>query len=347
MAMSRSKRPYAPGTVFHITTRTQGKVHWFTDRIKARILESCASAFAKSDALLLAYAVMCNHIHLVLQQGEEPLWRILQPLLGRVALAVKASNEIEGHVFARRFRDSQCLSPDYVRNAIAYTHLNGVDAGLAEDPAGYAWTSHGAYIGMRSSTPVLDIAIADGLRLFGRGQTDSLPQLREDYLAFMRLRWITRQTRAGVEIPGIADSFSRPAGDLYWSGRYAPLFNDRAQPRSQERPFGGLDLRDLAISTAKEIAPDLDMTIVRSRRGGPDYVQVRWRIIERLHVAGFSGIKIARFLNVSPTCVSQVVGNWRAQRVRDSENGQHQTSKGGPAVIIPPLPALIGDETTA
>src|SRR5512145_1122737 len=110
--------------LFHITTRTVCHRKWFTPRNRSRIEGIIAAALVRSDASLLAHTIMPNHLHLLVQQGNAPLARLMQPLLRRVALLIQHTHGIEGHVFERRFRDKPCPDADYARNAIAYIHRN-------------------------------------------------------------------------------------------------------------------------------------------------------------------------------------------------------------------------------
>src|SRR5690606_28499612 len=98
-------------------------------------------------AELFAYVIMPNHLHLVLRQGEEPLWRFMQPYLRRIAIQVQRTHEREGRVFERRYRDRYCADADHLRTAILYTHLNPIRAGLCSDPREYPWSSHLAWVG--------------------------------------------------------------------------------------------------------------------------------------------------------------------------------------------------------
>ncbi len=61
--MARIARPYLPGTIFHVTARTQGHAAWFTPDVRDSITAFMASAITGSDARLLAFAVMPNHLH--------------------------------------------------------------------------------------------------------------------------------------------------------------------------------------------------------------------------------------------------------------------------------------------
>jgi REP element-mobilizing transposase RayT len=134
-----------PGAVFHITARTQGRVDWFDPWMKNYVREAMAIVQPHTDAKLRAFVVMSNHLHLVLQQGNAPLCSFMQPLLTRVALAVKRRNECDGHVFGRTYWDCFCDDIAYLTALIDYIHANPVRAGLCSTPAEWPWSSYANY----------------------------------------------------------------------------------------------------------------------------------------------------------------------------------------------------------
>jgi putative transposase len=174
--MGRPRRPNLPGRAFHIVTRTQGHADLFTPALRWTVLRLLRRYLLRSDARLLAFAVMPNHLHLVLIQGQQPLWRLMQPFLRAVALAVHAVHGGEGHVFERRYRDRICRDARHVIRAIAYVHANPVRAGLCTHPRDYPWTSYRAYVrARRAGVPPL---VAVRLLLLGerRDGEDSPPR---------------------------------------------------------------------------------------------------------------------------------------------------------------------------
>jgi REP element-mobilizing transposase RayT len=320
--MGRTPRSHLPGAVFHLTARTQGHAPWFTDALRTRIVDYVAAAVGVSDARLIAYAVMSNHLHLVVRQGMWPLGRVMQPLLRRIAGLVQRTHGTEGHVFERRFNDRACLDPAYVRNAVVYVNLNAVRAGLVADPVAYRWTSHAAYqtcdavpTAMRSV-----FAVESGLRLFAPRDGLGLEELRRAYRRYVGWR-IRCDRHAAAEELGHAVGARPPpppvrCGDLYWSHAFAP-------PLSGSGPADGLfptpsrpDLGDIARQTLAEHAGGIDLERVRSRYKGRAVVEVRQAIVCRMSEYGHPGRAIARYLRVSDQCVSNILAAERGRRSR-------------------------------
>ncbi|HET9441472.1 MAG TPA: transposase [Longimicrobiales bacterium] len=144
--MPRQQRAYFPGGFFHVTARTQGKIAWFDEAMRDHICDAIALVQKRSDTRVVAFVIMPNHLHLVLQQRDLPISRFMHPLLCRIAAAVKKKHSAEGHVFERRYWDHPCMSPDYLHSCIGYVHNNPVKAGLTLDAAAYRWSSYSAYM---------------------------------------------------------------------------------------------------------------------------------------------------------------------------------------------------------
>ncbi len=316
--MPRTPRPYLPGAVFHVTARTQGHMPWFTPDVRGAMVARLTSSLASSDGRLLAYAVMPNHLHLVLQQGDWPLGRVLQPALRKIALLVQSRHGVEGHVFERRFRASPCLDPDYARNAIVYTNLNPVRAGLTPDAVEYPWTSHQRYA---DATPASSTAVdcLAGLRLFAASIRAGPPALRRSYLRYVAWRLECDAIRGATG----ASDHHRPLPPLpplvhaagRWSEAYAPLFCSPAP--DPVRPAPRPDLRDIARRVLASAPETVDLARVRSRSKATNVVRIRRAMIIRMDAAGHSRGAIAHYARVSVQCVSHVLVTERTRRGRD------------------------------
>jgi REP element-mobilizing transposase RayT len=153
--MARLLRTYFPGGFFHVTARTHSRAEWFDQTMRDHVCDCIAIVQQRCDVSIRAFIVMTNHLHFVLQQGDQPLSRFMQPLLCRVALAVKKKYKIEGHIFERRYWSHPCMSVEYLRSCIEYVHRNPVKARYCTDPADYKWSSYSAYRGCPRLTPVV------------------------------------------------------------------------------------------------------------------------------------------------------------------------------------------------
>jgi REP element-mobilizing transposase RayT len=302
--------------VFHLTARTQGHEPWFTEGVRTRIAEYAADAIRVTDSLLLAWAVMPSHLHLVVLQGDQPLGDVMHPLLSRIALLMHRVHSIEGHVFERRFRDLPCRDAEHVRNAIVYVHLNPVRSGLVDHAGHYLWTSHSAYVADHAGLSGMHgvCRVETGLSLFAPREGLDVSELRQAYRRC--LGWRVEKDRR-LNDPDDIDAASRLPGRPGVRGGNAAWASmcDRARARSPDadaepRP----DLTSVANRLLVRLAPEIPLELVRSRCKQPRVVRVRRHMVWEMTDLGYSGKSIARFLRVTPQCVSNI---------RAARNGAH------------------------
>ncbi|HEX6307961.1 MAG TPA: transposase [Longimicrobiales bacterium] len=311
--MGRLLRPTLPGAPFHITARTQWKEPLF-DGLEGAIAAVIRGSIDRSDAQLLAYAVMSNHIHVILVQGRRPLAGYMQPLLRRIALLVIRRTGREGHVFGGRYSHSVCQDPEYFRSMVAYVHLNPVRAGICRRPEHYPWTSHHAYArGARSGGPESFVfAVERGLRIFAQSSEESIVECRRQYRAFVRWRlamdqYLEDESGAWRPLPRAPLSLG---GDLNWH-RYYGTASSLRMTGVEQPPERRIDLRDHVRNTLEDIAPDLPLGELCAGGRSRALVRVRNQVIGRARTAGYTTTRLATFLGISPSAVSNV---WSAFR---------------------------------
>jgi putative transposase len=117
----------------------------------------------------LAYCLMDNHVHLLLETPEANLGAGMQRLHSLYAQTFNERHRRSGHVFQGRYGAVRMLSDEQLWTAVAYIVRNPVDAGLCERPGEWPWSSHAATLG-RSSQDWLDVE-----RLLGHlGESDDV-----------------------------------------------------------------------------------------------------------------------------------------------------------------------------
>lgn len=271
---------------------------------------------------MLAVAIMSNHLHLVVQQGEWPLSELMQPLLRRLARLIQKAHGVDGPIFWRPFGAEACLDPRHARNAIAYTHLNPVRAGLCSDPGEYPWTSHAMYAGttppfeLEALVPRLDPSIA--LPLFAGGRDRSADVLKADYRAFVDWRLeIDRRTARRDGDSGDDPADPRPWerwAEPGWGDSLSPLFHAPSRVSTWRRRNGAAGLTG-GVPDAATIAKNvlsyegsgLPMSAIRGRGGGRERTRLRHAVVHRLHAAGYRNVEIAPFVGLSQSAVSHII----------------------------------------
>jgi REP element-mobilizing transposase RayT len=324
--MARPLRPHLPGAIYHITSRTQGKVSYFTGEIPSSILQILADALHGKDVRLLAIAVMSNHLHLIIQQGNTRIGGILQPPLTRIACLIQRVHGVENHVFGARYHAEPILEPEYLRTAIVYIHLNPVRAKLCDEPGRYSWTSHSLYAdGTAPKWPDARLAnlfaLQDTLPLFATSPSLTEEDLRRDYRAYIRWRLDMDRAQANGGSNGPASEpppFPLYYQDCLWATHFASLFPSPGSSISLhgDQPDASpqvLEPREIARDVLSALAPDLHPDEIRGRSGGSRLTAIRRAIILRMDALGYSGVQIAGWLRIDPSRVSRALATGRVR----------------------------------
>ncbi|CAN5734706.1 hypothetical protein BH23GEM10_BH23GEM10_08370 [soil metagenome] len=303
--MGRKLRIQLPGAPFHITARLHAGERLF-EGIEARIVELILRTAAEEGIDVVAYAVMPNHLHLMVVHGARPLGKLMQPLLRRVALLVQRRHDRVGRVFERPYRARACLDPGYARNAITYIHLNPVRAGLCPDPTAYKWTSHRAYCTDVAGGSVSPASVASFLRLFADEPDASLATCRASYQQFVVWRAALDASNSGApdELRSRPDTWG---GDVTWPEQHGiPTRQSHSSCSDPPMAAGRPDLEDIARSVLRAEAPGLPVDCLRHNGKTRRHVALRREVILRCLAAGYANHQIARYLRVADTTVSKV-----------------------------------------
>jgi putative transposase len=146
--MARKPRLHVPGGVYHVILRGNARQDIFFSEADRRafygLLEEGTTRFGYR---VHAFCLMTNHVHLALQVGDAPLAPALQNLSFRYARHVNWRRDRVGHLFQGRYRALLVDADAYLLELVRYIHLNPVRAHMLDDPAHYAHSSHGHYLG--------------------------------------------------------------------------------------------------------------------------------------------------------------------------------------------------------
>jgi len=303
---ARIRRIQLRNGAFHITGRTQGCEPWFVPELRRNICSIITGELSRTDAKLIAFAIMPNHFHVILVQGSITLGRLMQPVLRRIALRVQRRHGITGHVFERRFYSGLLQTPDHLREAIVYTHRNPMKAGLCGSVKEYEWTSHAAYVaGDCEWKDYVDVET--GLRVFGDAAECDVHACRHEYL-----RWMERRDQElSLEVQLCEE------GNKYFYSRFATM---------HEPQYPGRDLRDVALKALSFITNDYELQDLRCSFLSHRAASVRRKIIAFLLISGYRTGQISQLFAVAPSTVSKV-----ANQLKSSGRGGRFVSGGDSA----------------
>jgi putative transposase len=105
----------------------------------------------------LAYCLMPNHVHLLVETPQANLGAGMQHLHGDYAQTFNERHRRCGHVFQGRYGSVLIQTDEQLWHVAAYIALNPVTAGLCGRPEEWAWSSHGSTLAGRARHPWLDV----------------------------------------------------------------------------------------------------------------------------------------------------------------------------------------------
>jgi len=119
-------------------------------------LQDCA---ATHKVAIHAYVLMPNHLHLLATPAtNEGLSRMMQALGRRYVAAFNQRHDRVGTLWEGRFRAAPVEAATYLLPLMRSIELNPQRAGLAADPADYAWSSAAHHLGRRRDPLITDPA---------------------------------------------------------------------------------------------------------------------------------------------------------------------------------------------
>ena len=177
--MPRRPRKQSDSGIYHVMLRginrqvifeDDGDRHYFMTTLK-----TCKEL---SGFQLYAFCLMTNHVHLLMEPGEEPLDVIFKRIGSRFAGWYNRKYQRVGHLFQDRFRSENVETDEYFMTALRYILQNPMKAGMETRPGSYRWSSYQAYV--KGSGSVTDTAFAMNLS-GGRDQLiEFLNQVNDD-----------------------------------------------------------------------------------------------------------------------------------------------------------------------
>ena len=153
--MPRGPRLDAPGTLHHVMVRGIEKQDIFVDDRDRHNFVSRLSALAKAtETPVYAWALMNNHVHILLKSGPKGLPTLMRRLLTGYAVTYNLRHQRHGHLFENRYKSIVCEEEVYFKELVRYIHLNPIRAGLVESLSKldrFNWCGHSFILGQRKN----------------------------------------------------------------------------------------------------------------------------------------------------------------------------------------------------
>src|SRR5512138_824250 len=297
--MPRLPRIDQAGLLQHVMARGIDKCSLFLDdRDRSFFLGKLLRLLSQSQTSLLAWALMPNHLHLLLRVGDEPMHYLMRRLLTSYAIWFNQRHRRHGHLFQNRYKSLVCQEEPYLLALIRYLHLNPLRSGLVSTVElldHYPWCGHGVLMG---NVVMPEQAVEEVLALFGSDP----PLARRNYRDFIA-RGIRVGCRTGPMMGSISESeemFATVSGSLKVLGdqRFLASVVEKTSDRkfpSRSIPLSGVLVR---VASAYEVKPE--ELLCRARLTPLSEARAVF-----CHIAmrqfGYSASEVGRFLGMTGT----------------------------------------------
>lgn len=153
--MPRKSRIDIPGALHHIIIRGIERRRIFQDNVdRDAFLERLGFILTELNTLCYAWALIPNHIHLLLRSGTAPIPTVMRRLLTGYAVTYNRRHRRHGHLFQNRYKSILCQTDTYLLELARYIHLNPLRSGLVLDLESlddYPYSGHSVIMGKRKN----------------------------------------------------------------------------------------------------------------------------------------------------------------------------------------------------
>jgi putative transposase len=327
--MPRKARIDAAGALHHLMVRGIERRAIFRDDLdRDRFLERLEKLLKESSTSCYAWAILPNHVHLLVRTGTVPIATFMRRLLTGYAMSFNKRYKRHGHLFQNRYKSVLCEEDPYFLELVRYIHLNPLRTRIVDTMEAldaYPYSGHSALIDNKSREG------QDTLYVLAYFSSD-LKQARALYRAFVE-KGIAQGSRTDLSGGGVIRSSKgwrpsgieseRPKGDERILGDNAfvvqtlKLANEKWE-RSYRLKAQGIDFgrlleivsEDFDITTEEILSPGKHRHRVMARS-----VLCYWAVTELKMTA----TALAKELGISQPAVSNAVS--RGERIVRGKRG--------------------------
>jgi putative transposase len=178
--MPRQERLDAPGTLHHVMMRGIERADIFSDdKDREHFLSRVGEIGKATETRILAWALMDNHVHMLLFSGSSGLPRFMRRLLTGYAVWFNRRHQRSGHLFQNRYKSIVCEEDRYFLELVRYIHLNPLRSRVVqslEELDRYRWSGHSAIVGkVQRDWQEREYVLSQ----FGRGEKRSIRAYRK------------------------------------------------------------------------------------------------------------------------------------------------------------------------
>jgi putative transposase len=239
--MPRKARIDTPGALHHIIIRGIEKRPIFEDdKDRNQFIKRLGDVLIEAETPIYAWALMPNHLHLLLKTGLTPIATLMRRLLTGYAVYFNHRHRRHGHLFQNRYKSILCQEQPYFQELLRYIHLNPLRAKLVKDTKAlerYPYSGHGAVVGkVKRDWQQVDYVLG----FFGKRRSDA----RKAYRHF-----VEQGARQGRRPELIGGGLIRSLGG--WAALSA-LSDETLRVKADERILGDSDFVEAVLKEAGE-----------------------------------------------------------------------------------------------
>jgi len=304
--MPRKSRIDAPGALHHITVRGISKI--FQDNSdRDHFLSRLADIIKETKTRCYAWALIPDHLHLLLKTGKVPMATIMKKLLTGYAISYNRKYRRHGHLFQNRYKSILCQDT-YFKELVRYIHLNPLLAHVTDIQKldSYPYTGHSSILD-KVTNSWQDV---DGvLGLFA----DKISLARRRYRSFVK-KGVNQGKRQDLTVGGLMRSQGGWTATLFQKSNERILgdsdFVKRVLLKSREHmdrkyllPYQGVTIESVLKIAANlmNIEPKLVFTLGKER----DKVRARSLLCYwSARKLGISMTNLSKQLNMSLSSIS-------------------------------------------
>lgn len=225
--MPRRPRIHLDGVPLHIVQRGHNREPcFFAEEDYHAYLHWLGEALTKEGCDLHAYALMTNHVHLLLTPKKaESIPQLIIALGRRYVQYINKTYRRTGTLWDSRYKSSLIQAETYLLTCQRYIELNPVRAAMVDDPAHYRWTSYCAN-GLGQSSALL----TPHPLYLALGENGSVRQ--EAYRVLFR----SHLDQEAVDDIRLALVQNQPLGNERFHARIEQLTGQRREAKPQGRP---------------------------------------------------------------------------------------------------------------
>jgi putative transposase len=151
--MPRQARLDSPGTLHHVIIRGIEKRNIVDDKYdRSNMVSRLGELAEETKTGIYAWALMSNHMHILVKSGPHGLSQFMRRLLTGYAITYNIRHRRHGHLFQNRYKSIVCDEDAYFQELVRYIHLNPLRAKMVKSMSAldrYPWCGHSAIMGRK------------------------------------------------------------------------------------------------------------------------------------------------------------------------------------------------------